>query len=266
MKKLLILGALASCAANAVAVALYDNFNLPVATASASTASNGNVMMGGAVLLAGGAGPMTLETMTVRPVFRANATYQALRVTVSLWGSPDIGLTSATPAATDAVFKDILGGGPLVATLAGPLTVTANTFTDITLTLPNISTISNFLGIQIRYDVQNTVGGAFVSSTNVTNAIMLGSTTVLSNGSNAIQPAVGSNIFADPGGWWRSSTGGIDPAVSFQSQNGRFFGTASGALQGDQSLAVQFTGVVPEPASMTALALGAAAMLRRRKK
>jgi|GEM_PF-6919418 len=263
MQKRILLAALALAASSAFATVIYDNSNIPVLTASGTTASNGNVMMGGAVFLAGGSGPKTINSITLNPVFRTAATYFDIRVSISLWGAPDVGLTSATPAATDPVFTNLVLNG--TASIGGG-TFAANTFAPVSISLGAIALPSNFLGVQVKYETKLTSSSAYVSNVNVTNGIRIGSTTVLDNGSNAINPAVGSNIFTAPGGWWRSSTGQINTGVSFQSQNGRLFGTASGFLQGDQSLAMTVEGVVPEPATMTALALGAAAMLRRRKK
>ncbi len=262
MKKMLVLALASGFAAHAMALSLFDNSNLPVLTASASTASNGNVMMGGAVFLAGGNVAHTLTGMTVYPVFRATANYFDLEIAVSFWNTPDVGLTSASPLATDNLFKNRIGA-TRVFTLGAPISVTANTFQPFNLTLPNIATTGDFLGVQIRYRVKTTAAGAFATSTNVTNGIRLGAST---SGGAYVAPAVGSNIFSDPGGWMRSSTGLTNPDNSMQVTNERIFVDAGQLpLTGDQSLAFTLQGV-PEPSSVVAMALGGLAIMSRRRR
>lgn len=241
---------------------LYDNSNLPGITVSTSSAAtSNNRMMGGAVFLGSSAGQYSLSEITFSPVFRIVQNYTNVQVQFSLWGGPGVGLTSGV--ATDAAFANRLA--TITADL-GPLNVTtANSIFDVPIDISSLGIVTptDFLGVQVTYLTSTAAAPTLTSTTNVSNAIMLGDTAT----NTFVAPAVGENIFANPGGWFRSASGNFDPNTSFTLGDSRVFQSAPGvAIAGDQSLAMQVRGtLVPEPASMIAVGVGAAALLRRRK-
>jgi hypothetical protein len=225
---------------------VFDNMSIfESGSASAgvtATSSTPNTWMGDAYNLAGGATAIT--GFDIYPVNLSGTAFNALKITIDVWGSVNLGTVNATTPA----FGNLLGS--YVFTSSG--TFNSGFYYNFEgspngvnpgVTISPLSIPSTQIGLSFNY-MGSTDGGVTFFSTN--------SLTSLISYSNAV--SVGSEVF---NGYYRNAN---------SEANGNFTSSLrSLGLQG-QSLAVRIYSV-PEPTTVAFAVIGSAALLvfRRRK-
>lgn len=250
MKKFVTLFALTVVASAAQATLVFDNvsnFRNGVAGATGtSTGSTPNTFMGGAYNLL--SGTTNITGFDLFPVNLSGTNFTGLKINVFVWGTVNTGTVSASAPA----FSNLLGS--YTATTTGTYTTgfyfpfessPATTSSGFTLGTPLALNGATTIGMTFNY--QGTTDGVTYSNVNSLTSLITTGT----------PPTVGSNVF---NGYYRNAN---------SESNGNFTSALRTLGLTDQSIATRVYGTVapvPEPASMVALGLGAAAMLRRRKK
>jgi len=249
MKTLRILFAFAICLVS-VAVSrgalLFDNISSDRGTNIAATGSTPNTFMGDGYNLLPGAN--TITGFDIYPVNLSGNNYNALRISIYVWGSVN---TSGTVNSTTPAFGNLLANytftssGSFNSGFFFPLEGTPTGVNPgITLTTP-LSIPSSQIGLTFNYQGSTDGGVTYNSVNSLTSLITYGD-----------PPAVGSLVFS---GYYRNANSEV---------NGNFTSTLRTLGNANEGLGVRVYGtVVPEPSSMALIGFGLAGafILRRRK-
>jgi len=241
----LVLGAAVfSGATEAKADLTFDNFTL--APNITGTSSTPNTFMGGGYTLA--SGTTSINGFDLYPVnFTAN-TYTAIKATVYVWGSVNMGAVGVGSPA----FGDLLGTYTQTFTIGGGGLLPNNY---LPIEGDGVSTPGFSLGsslaisgptIGLTFSYQGSTDGVNFSTANSL-------TSIISYGAPA---SIGANVF---NGYYRNASAEAD---------GNFVSSLRSLGLTDQSVAVRIYGtVVPEPTSMALAGLGCAVLVifRRRR-
>ncbi len=242
---LLILAALGATA-SAQSVVTFDSIT---SAPSFSIATSDRQLMGQAFNFGNASGPQTLTGMDVlvASASTASVNYANIEVQVTFFDRYD-------PAATGAVFSNPLDTRVFT---TGPLTTAPSTI--YTLSLPFSGAPITFSGttnkgVQILF--RGNTGSGFVATNDLTTAVRGGaSTPAYAVGSSALGPGPNFGYFRNVSNPTPNSS-----ATSLLATDARSIGANSGL-----AIRMSTVGVVPEPATLAALGLGAAALLRRRR-
>lgn len=153
---------------------------------------------------AGGANP-SISQITFYLAYTGTSaqTYQTLRINFTLW---DGWSGTATP-----VFSSAAAGSPFQADIPGPITLSPNTYSPVTITLPAPVPLTGLLSHGIAVNYQGDTGSGFASADALTSLLRYGSTAF----------AVGSN--ANPGNYgYRNASARTD--FNFLPSDARSFG------------------------------------------
>ncbi|MBS1720597.1 MAG: PEP-CTERM sorting domain-containing protein [Armatimonadetes bacterium] len=250
MKGTLSILALAIVASSAMAqVVVYDNLSAPSAAVSGFTTSLTNTGATAGSFI----GQMTADDITPISGF-GGAIMSEWQFT--MLNTDTVNAVSVRPRVR--IYDSTgAGGGPgtvLAAVSFNPISIAANSYSIVTgnMTPNNIALPSGTFWFGIVYD---SVGSGGAGNTGATAAQVAGMGQVVFNGG----PTIGSSanqIF--------TTTAAGSATVSFASNSPA--GTIGGFVGGSPvaNMGIKIT-VVPEPATMTALALGGLALLRRKR-
>jgi hypothetical protein len=228
---------------------LFDNMSLyeagtPNVSVSA-TSSTPNTFMGGAYNLASGASSIT--GFDLYPVNLSGTGFNALRITIYVWDTVNMGTVNATTPAFSGLLASytVTSTGSFNSGFFFPFEGSPNGVTP-GLTLASALPISdNQIGLTFNYQGSTDGGATYNSVNSMTSLISVGT----------IEPtSVGSRVFD---GYYRNANGEID---------GNFTSSLR-ALSGasNQTLAVRIYGTVPAPASLGLLGFGGLLAARRRR-
>ena len=208
----------------------------------AVTSSTPNTFMGNAYTLIPGA-----STITGFDLFPANltgTTFTGLKLTVYVWGSVNMGtVNGANPAFGDplATYTQMSSGtfssGFYYSFEGSPVGSAPGFVLSTPLSIPG-----NTIGLSFNF--QGTTDGSTYNSVNsLTSLITYG-----------VTPSIGNQIF---NGYYRNAN---------SEANGNFTSSLRSLGQQNQSLGVRVYGTVPEPATLSLMGLGAAALLAVRRR
>lgn len=255
MKKLSVLFALSALAAGANASIVFDSITgISGYTYTGSTPRN---MIGMAMNLGGPTGTAQVTGMDFAFVTAAAAIYTNVRFDVTFFQSYSGATTGASAAFASPLASYFLTTGAFTGAANSVYTYGATASTNGAINLGTGFSIADGagpLGVQILARVDKGDGLGYVSDSNLTLALRTTSA-----------PAVGTfGVGGANGGFYRNASS-ANPTSSANSLLGSDYRSFTGTLNTGMALRV-YTTPVPEPASMVALGLGAAAVLRRRKK
>ena len=247
--------AIAGSTANAAV--LYDNMTSAEAGVTgatlSSTSSTPNTFMGDVFGLVSGATDIT--GFDIFPVNATTKNYNALKITIYVWGTVNTGTVSATTPA----FSNLLGQYTLTST--GTFTAgfyyafegaTIGTDPGVTLATP-LAIPSNIIGITLSYQGSTNGGVTYATANNLTSLISYG-----------VAPDVGTNPFLDvasagTGGYYRNAGSPSETNGNFTSAYRAFAGT-------NENLGIRIYGdAVPGPSAAGLLAIGGLVASRRRR-
>jgi hypothetical protein len=249
--KFLVLGATAAlCLTTTIARAdlVFDNMTVYQSGGDtnahvASTGSVPNTFMGDAYTLA--TGTTSITGFDIYPVNLSGTSYNALKMSIYVWGSVNMGTVgAATPA-----FGNLLGSY----TLTGTGTFTTGYYfpyegspigvnPGITLGTP-ISLSSPTIGITFNFQGSTDGGVTYNSANSLTSLISYG-----------VAPTVGTEVF---NGYYRNAASEVD---------GNFVSSLRSLGYTYQSLGLRVYGVIPEPSSLALAGLGAVALMAFRRR
>jgi hypothetical protein len=227
------------------ATLLFDNISSDRGSNIAATASTPNTFMGGAYNLVPGASQIT--GFDLYPVNLSGTGFNALRLSIYVWGTVN---TSGTVNATTPAFGNLLAN--YVLTSSGTFSsgfffpfegTPAGVNPGITLATP-LSIPSSQIGLTFNYQGSTDGGVTFNSANSLTSLITFGD-----------PPAVGSLVFS---GYYRNAASEI---------NGNFTSSLRTLGNANEGLGVRVYGnVVPEPGTISLVALGALGLVLYRRR
>lgn len=257
MKKIFV-GVLAVATASAFADTLVFD-SMTGVTGYTFTGSTPRAMEGMGFNLGNVAGgPVTITGMDFAYVSTTAATYQNLEFDISFF-NVSTGATTGTGAAFTGLNHSYFF-------TTGPVSRAANTVYSYQNATPgsapgvgfgvNPFTFANINNVGIQILVKADIGAGLVANDNLTFGLR-----------TTTAPAVGSFSVGTPGtnGFYRNASQ-ASPTNAMTSLLGSDFRIFTGSTNIGMALRLYAAAPVPEPATMAVLGLGAAALLRRRKK
>lgn len=188
---------------------VFDSFT--GATAYTTTTGSPRTFMGMPFNLDGAAGSdpaITRITFYLAYTGAAAQTYQSLRIQFQLW--------DGWSGTADPVFSSPLSSGAMFADVAGPVTLTPNTYSPLTVTLTTPLPMSGLLSHGIAVNYQGDTGSGLASADALTSLLRYGSTP-LAVGANGLSNAYG----------YRNASGHVD--FNFAPTDSRSFGQTNEA-------------------------------------